>query len=499
MKNLLRIARWEFITRFRSRSFLFNTIISPLLFITIITLPAFVFQYQPEVSTKLIGIIDLTGENIANDLQNELNRYYRLKNTSPEYMILNVSVKGSEPFQQKLDAYNEITSRLDSINILYEQIKDERTRYYKNTSIPNRTYLLRNSYEKLQLTREEKELTEIEMVRFKSTLDSVYKYEAKLTADSLISTDVLNSYLVFDTDFTKSGLMQYHSKNPGDFLDTERLEKILQNIIIRKRMVDDQVERSRTNRWLKPILMKKYQLQTSGTQEWNFYLQFYGPLIGVFLLFMAIFTASGYLFSSVLQEKTNRVIEVLLSYASSTQLMGGKILGLGFLGLAQIFTWFILTAIFANIDLIPIHKIDYLTITNALYFVLYFSLGFLFYGAIFVTVGSISANEYDAQQISQFLRTIAIFPALLSLMVLSEPNAMLIRILSYIPFLTPSFMIMRIPLASTPITFDIYITCAIMLVSIVFVIIVSGKIFRIATLMQGKKPTWQEIGRWLRA
>ena len=102
MKNLLRIARWEYNTRIRARSFLFNTFISPLLFTAIITLPIFFFQYQPEVSTKLIGLIDLSKENIEKELQSDLNAAYRLKNGSPEYMILQVSLRGSDIYNTKL-------------------------------------------------------------------------------------------------------------------------------------------------------------------------------------------------------------------------------------------------------------------------------------------------------------------------------------------------------------------------------------------------------------
>ena len=92
MKNLFRIARWEFITRFRSRSFIFNTFISPLLFTAVITMPIFFFNYEPDVSTKLIGVIDLSGKNIMKDLQKELNQHYRLQNSSREYVVLKISV-----------------------------------------------------------------------------------------------------------------------------------------------------------------------------------------------------------------------------------------------------------------------------------------------------------------------------------------------------------------------------------------------------------------------
>jgi hypothetical protein len=162
----------------------------------VLTLPIFIFQYQPEVSTKLVGVIDLSDENIGQNLQDELNRYYRLKNRSPEYMILKVSVSNSKPYSRMLKEYREIIARKDSINSLYNQIKDQRTEYYKNTKIPNREYVLRSSYEKLQITREEKELVQIESNRFKTALDSLYRNEAKNMADSLLITEVLNSYLV---------------------------------------------------------------------------------------------------------------------------------------------------------------------------------------------------------------------------------------------------------------------------------------------------------------
>ena len=499
MKNTFRIARWEFFTRFRSRSFLFNTFISPILFTAVITLPIFFLQYEPEVSTKLIGVIDLSGRKIEQDLQKELNRYYNPANQSREYVILKVSVNNSAVYRDKLVEFNEIKGRLDSINVTYNQIKDKRVRYYKNTKLPNREFILRDSYNKLQNTREDKELTTIELERFQSTMDSLYKFEAKKMADSLLITNVLNAYLLFPHEFTKNGQVEYHSKNPGDLRETERFEKVLQSIITEKRIREDENDRSKIRRWLRPIYITKYQLLSQGQQEWNFYIQFYGPLIGVFLLFMAIFTSGGYLFSSILLEKSNRVIEVLLSYTTTTQLMGGKILGLGSLGLVQVLTWIMLTALMMAVGVIPSQEVGYLNLSNAGYFLVYFSLGFLFYGAIFISVGSLSSNEYDAQQINQLLRTVAIFPVLLSLMVLAEPNAGWVRILSYIPFLTPSFMIMRIPLSSVPIDLDIYITVAIMAVSIFLVILIAGRVFRVAALLQGKRASFSEIWHWLKA
>ena len=272
----------------------------------------------------------------------------------------------------------------------------------------------------------------------------------------------------------------------------------MQNIIIRKRMTDAKMDRSQMRTLLRPIFLEKYKISSNNQEEWNIYAQFYGPLIAVFLLFMAIFTSGGNLFSGVIQEKSSRVMEVLMSYATSTQIMGGKILGLGFLCLLQILIWFSMTGLFIVSGLISSSGLSYLNFENGLYFLLYFCLGFLFYGSIFITAGSVFASEFDAQQINQFLRTMAIFPVLISLIVLTDPNSTWIRVLSYIPFLSPSFMILRIPLSSVPVTTDIFYTSIIMVVSIITIIFIAGRLFRVTTLMQGKQPSFKEILFWIK-
>jgi len=499
MNGIFRIARWEFIARFKSRTFFFNTFISPLLITSIFILPIYFFNYQPEVSVKLVGIIDLSEErNVGPELLRELNKQYRLDNKLSEYEILNVSINDSKPYQEMLAEFEQIKAEVDSITDLHNSIKRERTNYFQNRGTPNRQFALDNSYERLREAREEKELTEIEMHRFQSALDSVYEREARVAADAMIINNVLNSYMVFSHNFARTGHIEYHSKNPGDLLDTERLEKVMQNIIIRKRMAEERINIKQMRDFLKPIFLEKYRISTDNKEEWNVYAQFYGPLIGVFLLFMAIFTSGGYLFSGILMEKSSRVMEVLLSYATSTQIMSGKILGLGFLGLVQIAIWFSIASILVLSGPLSSSGLNYLNLENGIYFILYFTLGFLFYGAIFVMVSSVFANEYDAQQINQFLRTMAIFPVLISLTVLSEPNSTWIRVLSYIPFLSPSFMILRIPLSSVPVTTDIFFTTIIMVVSIILIIVIAGKLFRVTTLMQGKKPSFKEIIYWIR-
>jgi ABC-2 type transport system permease protein len=179
--------------------------------------------------------------------------------------------------------------------------------------------------------------------------------------------------------------------------------------------------------------------------------------------------------------------------------MAGKIFGLGFLGLLQVLIWLGIAAIFVFFNLFQAGRISYLNIENAFYFLHYFSLGYLLYAAIFVSIGAIFSSEQEAQQVNIILRTIAIIPVLLVFLFLKEPNSNVISLLTYIPLLTPYFMILKISQYGIPNMSEIYITSAILFISIIGMVFVAAKIFRLGILMYGKKLSFTEILHLLRS
>jgi ABC-2 type transport system permease protein len=498
MKNIFRIARWEFISRFKSRSFLFATFVLPVLFSLLITLPVFLLNYQDEVSTKLVGMVNLSTEMDTNKLQKILNGNFKLSNGSPEYVIFPVSVDNSPDYRQARAEYEEVALRKDSISTAYNEVKDLRASYYQRSNIRNKEYLLQKTYEKMIDLRERKDLVEIEFENYQLRLDSVYAIEARRSADSLLVGKVLNAYLVIPEGLFVGEIVEYHSLTPGDLLETERMGSVLSEVIIQARLSEANVTDEQIIEWLKPVEIRRYQLRESGPREWDFYIEFYGSVIGVVLLFMAIFTSGGFLFSSVLQEKTNRVIEILLSYSSSRQIMAGKIFGLGFLGLIQVLTWMGIAALFVMLNWFEAGEIPYLNMNNALYFLLYFSLGYFLYASIFVAIGAIFSSEQEAQQVNLILRSFAILPVLLVFFFLQEPNSEIITVLSYIPLLTPYFMILKISQNLHTLN-EIYITSGLLVISVVGMVFVAAKIFRMGILLYGKKMTWQEVFSLLRS
>jgi len=499
MRNIFYIARWEFSSRFKTRSFLFSTFILPILFSLLITSPVYMISYEDTVSTKLIGLINNDENDLLEKLQNHLNQNYKLDSGSPEYIILPISVENSPIYSAAFNEFMATSRQLDSLDFAYNDLKVLREKYYKSRTIKNKQYLLQKSYTELITTREHRELVQLDFEYYKGHLDSVYNTEARIAADSLLIQNILNAYLVLPKMVYRAGNIEYHSLKPGELIDSERMQKIINEVIIQSRLQEASVNTMQISQWLKPVKLTRYQLRTRGSARWDFYIEFYGAVIGVVLLFMAIFTSGGFLFSSVIQEKTNRVIEILLSYASSLQIMAGKIFGLGFLGLMQVLIWLGITTIFVFFNLFQAGEIAYLNAENGLYFLHYFSLGYLLYAAIFVAIGAIFSSEQEAQQVNIILRAIAVLPVLLVFLFLKEPESGIITFLSYIPLLTPYFMILKIAQYGIPLSTEVYLTSTILVVSIIGMVFIAAKIFRLGILMYGKKFTIKEILLLLRS
>jgi ABC-2 type transport system permease protein len=187
------------------------------------------------------------------------------------------------------------------------------------------------------------------------------------------------------------------------------------------------------------------------------------------------------------------VIEVLLSSCSARDLMVGKILGLSGLGILQMVIWGLIGLGIALKTGASLFALENLALSAV-----YLLLGYLLYSAIFVAAGSPVTTEQEAQQITSYVSLFLVFPIVLAMPAMQNPDSPLIRILTYVPLLTPAFMVMRIPIQMPPL-WEILATIGLLIVSSVVMMWVAGKIFRTAILVYGKRPTLSELIRWVRA
>ncbi|MBN1643490.1 MAG: ABC transporter permease [Dehalococcoidales bacterium] len=219
------------------------------------------------------------------------------------------------------------------------------------------------------------------------------------------------------------------------------------------------------------------------------------PYVFCFLLMMSIFFSSGYLLQGLLEEKENRVMEILLSSISPKQLLAGKIIGLGAAGLLQIIIWLIS----ANF-LFRIASSNFGGIIGALQIspdfwilgVLYFILGYLFVAVVMAGIGSISPTARDGQQLSPLFTIPVVIPLYFLGLIMEHPENIVVKILTFIPFTAPLTVIVRMGMFEIPI-WELVVSILILILSIIGCFILVTKLFRVYLLMYGKRPNLREI------
>ncbi len=249
-----------------------------------------------------------------------------------------------------------------------------------------------------------------------------------------------------------------------------------------------------------------------------------GLLIAM-LIFMFIFMYGGQVMQGVVQEKSSRIMEVMISSVRPFELMMGKIIGIALVGLTQVMMWVIIGGIaFAVITpfvmpetqalsadamnqmasnpeyseiqeiFIALMGFDFLKII--VLFILYFIGGYLLYASLFAAVGSVVDNETDSQQFTLPISIPIMIAMFVAIQATHSPNSALAVWCSYIPFTSPIVMLVRVPYDVA--WWEIAISMFILYLSFIGTTWLSGKIYRTGILMYGKKPSWKEIWKWIK-
>lgn len=253
-------------------------------------------------------------------------------------------------------------------------------------------------------------------------------------------------------------------------------------------------------------------------------------LVMDFILYMFLLMYGQMVMTSIIEEKNNRVLELIVTSVRPVQLMMGKIIGVGLVAVLQIVIWAVLVCSFVGFVmpmLIPADVASQVAMANAgtfdastatidpdmiqalsmfssigfiakmfLYMALYLIGGFLFYAAIFAAIGSAVDNVQDASQLTTFATMPIILGIVFSMVVINDPNGQLAFWLSIIPFTSPMVMMMRVPFEIPD--WQIWVSLVVLFASFAFMAWVAGKIYRVGIFMYGKKPTIKDLIRWAR-
>jgi ABC-2 type transport system permease protein len=303
-----------------------------------------------------------------------------------------------------------------------------------------------------------------------------------------ILDEQITGLVLIPGDLEKSRKINYYSQNVGNERDISRFEALIQNILtghlLLKYKVDPKIYASVSA----PVNTESIKLTKDGEATKTDFLQQFLGIYGSLIAIIMLITFSGQLLvRSLLDEKSNRIMEILLSSVTSTELMAGKLLGLGGLGLFQGVIWGIL-------GLIAALKFGVSTalVTNLPLVLLYAILGYLFYAAVLIGLGSTATTEQEAQNLTGYVIMMATTPFMFMFVLLESPNGSLAKILSYIPFLTAPIMSARIT-AQMPPLWEIASTIFVLIIAISGVTWLAARIFTVGVLSYGKRLTFKEM------
>jgi ABC-2 type transport system permease protein len=379
-------------------------------------------------------------------------------------------------------------------------------------------------------------LPNTKQIKFTYGAESIQSAKAKLKDGPFdlimeIKGDALND--------NKTTPILYYKKQPG--ISTEQyISNTMENILFDYRLQGDSIDLNKIDKARRPVEILTLKVTEDGKDEKtnteiNMAIGF-GCAIAIYFM---IFLYGSQVMRGVIEEKTNRIVEVIVSSVKPFQLMLGKIIGVALVGLTQFILWIVLTLIIsttvnsilfkdqiadtakhnsqmekvmkndltAGIDKMDkvgspnevielFNNVNNINISKVLMcFAFYFLFGYLLYAALFAAIGSAVDSEADTQQFILPVTIPLIASFIIAQSVVTDPDSSMAQFFSIFPLTSPIVMMVRLPF-DVPI-WELALSMFMLIVGFLFFTWMAGKIYRTGILMYGKKTTWKELGKWL--
>lgn len=419
----------------KKKSFVIGIFLTPAIMAAVVMLPAFLAN-QKSSTTETLAVIDQSGYQLGKKFAESLGEYYLDDDVTPYYSIEKV-------FELAVDDSRRSTVVEDSLRGL---INDKELKYF----------LVLN--------------------------DGCHESDS-------------NIYIVTNSD---------------NFRSIGRFERKLSDLVssVRLQMSEVNLTVDSVLNLTQPI---ELTIQDAKGESIPFMVKYFSALVFVMIMFGMMVGYGQLVMRSIIEEKNSRIMEVLISSISPFQLMFGKIMGLGAATLTQVSIWFVLGAVMFmmrgmfNVD----PSIDRILFEPFIivFFILFLVSGYVLYSTLFALIGSIVNSEKEAQSFVAPITIVMILPVMIGIAVVQDPNSTLAVVLSLIPFTAPTMMMMRVVFIVPALTeYSLFsgivgeaiLGFLIVSASVIGMIWLTSRIFRIGILMYGKRPTLPEIIKWVK-
>jgi len=309
----------------------------------------------------------------------------------------------------------------------------------------------------------------------------------------------LDAYVYLPPDAVERSAAEYHGKNVSNMMDIGLVDAAVEEALIERRLTTAGLAPDSVKNLTRKVDLKTVRLSTSGEREdrgGSFFL----AMILMTMLYTAIAMWGAAVMNGVIEEKTSRVVEMIVSSLPPWTFFGGKLLGVGAAGLTQFAIWGaslgLLSAWAAAAAVATGAHLPEVSALLVVTFVVAFVLGFFLYGALYAAVGATVNTQQEAQTLvfpvmAPMLTAFLFFPA-----VLSSPDSALSTAMSMVPFFAPLLMFLRVAAAPPP-AWQLVLCVTLCLAAIAAFTWLASRIYRVGILMYGKRATLPEIARWV--
>lgn len=354
--------------------------------------------------------------------------------------------------------------------------------------------------------------------------------ESEADLKQSVLKEKIDGFVVIPQDVVENGIVTVFTKGGGGIGYITVLDRNISEIIRHKRLVNSGLNQQMIDLVDKGVRVETQKINETGKVEKDSteMMAFVGYILG-FAIYLMVFIYGSIVSRGVIEEKTNRIIEIIASSVKPIEIMIGKVVGIGLVGLTQVLFWMILTATllyFAN-DILVLTGVNHDMVANSsqlqdmakspqaqnipknfempsispwigVLFLFNFLSGYFIYAIFFAGVGAAVENEQDAAQLNMPLTLPVILTTVFIPQVMSNPDSAFSMALSLFPITAPIIMTVRVASTSVPI-WQIILSIFIMAVGAYLMLLAASKIYRIGILSSGKKPTFAELFRWLKS
>jgi len=314
-----------------------------------------------------------------------------------------------------------------------------------------------------------------------------------------IAEEKLTGIIFIPSTALKDKKIEYYSKSPQNISLSRELEGPINKVLIDSYFMNRTLTQEELDFARRGIDFAAFKV----SKDENIQEEGYGNIVlayaFTFLLYISLLLVGQMTMQSVIEEKSNRIVEVILSSVSSRELMTGKILGASITGVVQMGIWLltIMAAASSTWYTLPEDIVLNVKPDVVIYVLTNFFIGLILFISLFATVGAIFDNPQDASSGTTPIIMLIIIPFFISMSIMENPNKPYAEIASLFPFASVIVMPARMSLIDVPL-WQLIVSVVINILTIILIFPIAGKIYHVGILRTGKKPKWSEVIKWLR-